>query len=211
MPTTSLNLPIDVGLADKNPLVRTALSDLFDRDERFNLVLTVSDAQTFLNALDRLSLDVMVAGWVLPPMGGVAFLDALRERDPMPRVVIYSGSSDPDLPRKIMARGGAGYASKSEEPEQLLDTVLAVASGKMVFPFVDVRRLNEDPLQHLTPKERELLAALSTGRTNAQLAGDFGVSVNTIKFHLRNLYEKMEIKNRTQAVAAYFSSISGSG
>ena len=106
-----------------------------------------------------------------------------------------------------LARGGAGYCSKSEEPEQLLETVLAVAAGKMVFPFVDVRRLHEDPLQHLTPKERELLAALATGRTNDQLAGDFGVSVNTIKFHLRNLYEKMEIKNRAQAVAAYFSSI----
>ncbi len=207
MAQTPVKLPIDVGLADKSSLVRSALSDLFDRDERFNLLLTVNDAQSFLSALDRITLDVAVVGWVLPPLGGAALLEAIRERVNAPRIVVYSGSADPDLARKVLARGGAGYCSKSEEPEQLLETVLAVAAGKMVFPFVDVRRLHEDPLQHLTPKERELLAALATGRTNDQLAGDFGVSVNTIKFHLRNLYEKMEIKNRAQAVAAYFSSI----
>ncbi len=200
-------VPIKVALADKNPLVRKGLGGLFDADPRFSLAITVKDAQSFLVAVEQNDVDVAVIGWVLPPLGGAAVLDNLRERGQGPRVVVYSGSSDLDTPRKVMACGGAGFCSKSDEPEQLIETVHAVAGGKMVFPFVDVRSLHNDPLQHLTPKERELLAALATGRTNNQLASDFGVSVNTVKFHLRNLFDKLSIHNRTQAVAAYYASL----
>ena len=87
----------------------------------------------------------------------------------------------------------------------------AVARGQMVFPFVDVRELNRDPLDVLTSKERDLLAALARGRTNDQLAGDFDVSVNTVKFHLRNIYDKLSLKNRAQAVAFYYSASGGAG
>jgi two-component system nitrate/nitrite response regulator NarP len=196
---------IDLAIVDKNPLVLSALSELFEADGRFNLVLTVSNAESFLEAVDRIRLQVAVTGWVVPIRGGVAMLDALRERPHAPRIVVYSGSSDPDLPRKILAHGGAGFCSKSEPPETLLETVHAVALGRMVFPFVDVRTLRRDPLHALTPRERALLAALATGRTNAQLARDFGLSVNTVKFHLTNLYGKLALRNRAQAVALYYS------
>jgi DNA-binding NarL/FixJ family response regulator len=205
MSTRTAGRPIDLALVDKNPLVLSALSDLFEADGRFNLVLTVNTAESFLEAVDRIRLQVAVTGWVVPSCGGAAMLDALRDRPHAPRIVIYSGSSDPDLPRKILAHGGAGFCSKSEPPETLLDTVYAVAMGRMVFPFVDVRTLRRDPLEALTPRERELLAALATGRSNDQLAKDFGLSVNTVKFHLTNLYGKLDLKNRAQAVALYYS------
>lgn len=199
--------PVEIAIADKNPLVLSALSDLFERDPRFDLVLTVSNGERLLEAVERVPFQVGVIGWVLPPMGASVVLETLRDRPSSPRLVVYSGSSDPEIARKVMAHGGAGFCSKSELPERLLDTVWAVASGRMVFPFVDIRELQQDPLEKLTARERELLAALATGRTNDQLAGDFGVSINTIKFHLRNLYEKMSIRNRAQAVSLYYSSI----
>ena len=198
---------VDLALVDKNPLVLSALSDLFERDERFNLVLTVRDGAQFLQAVDRMAFTVAVTGWVLPPLSGAVLLDSLRDRPQAPRIVVYSGSSDRDVVQKVMAHGGAGFCSKSEPPERLVETVWTVANGRMVFPYVDVRNLQQDPLEALTARERELLAALATGRTNDQLAKHFDVSVNTIKFHLRNLYEKMEISNRAQAVAAYYSSL----
>ncbi len=206
-PASGRTGPIEIALVDKNPLVLSALSDLFERDDRFNLALTVNDGERFLQAVDRMAFKIAVIGWVLPPMGGAVLLDALRDRPQAPRIVVYSGSSDPEIARKVMAHGGAGFCSKSEMPERLLDTVWTVAGGRMVFPFVDIRQLQQDPLQTLTARERELLAALATGRTNDQLAKHLGVSVNTVKFHLRNLYEKMSIGNRAQAVAAYYSSL----
>ncbi|MBI3453357.1 MAG: helix-turn-helix transcriptional regulator [Rhodospirillales bacterium] len=75
----------------------------------------------------------------------------------------------------------------------------------MVFPFVDVRRIGEDPLSTLTARERELLAALARGRSNAGIARDLGISLHTVKFHLKNLYEKLGARNRAEAVARYLT------
>ncbi len=196
---------IDVALADKNPLVLSALSELLDRDERFNLVLTVKSSDAFLQSVARTSVDVGVIGWALPPDGGAKILEALRDLPGAPRIVVYSGGLDPDLARKVMAYGAAGFCPKSEPPERLLDAVEAVAGGRMVFPYVDVRGLHRDPWEHLTPREKELLAALAKGDSNDQIARALGLSINTVKFHLRNLYDKLAIKNRAQAVAFFYS------
>ena len=105
-----------------------------------------------------------------------------------------------------MAHGGAGYVSKSDPPERLLDTVAAVAEGKMVFPYLDVRRIHDNPLTSLTRRELEVLAALAAGRSNKQIAIEQQVSLNTVKFHVKNLYSKLEVRNRAQAVALYLKS-----
>ncbi len=211
MATTEQSGPIDVAIADKNPLVLSALSEYFDDDPRFNLVLTVKTAEGLLESLGRMQVPVAVIGWVLPNCGGTGILAELRDKPDAPRVVVYSGSDDGELARKVLALGGAGFCSKSEPPEQVLETVQAVARGQMVFPFVDVRELNRDPLDVLTSKERDLLAALARGRTNDQLARDFEVSINTVKFHLRNIYDKLSLQNRAQAVAFYYSATGGAG
>jgi two-component system nitrate/nitrite response regulator NarP len=195
--------PIRVALADKNPLVRAGLKQLLIEDERFELVATASDGERFLEAIDRVEADVGVIGWVMPYLDGFGVLKALRRIEDAPPVVVYTGADSPIVVREVMTLGGAGFTAKSDPPEQLLDSVAAVAQGRMVFPFMDLRRLNEDPLAQLTPREREFLVALASGRTNAQLAHDFGTSVNTVKFHLKNLYDKLAVRNRAQAVALH--------
>lgn len=197
--------PVDVALADKNPLVLSALSELLDRDGRFNLVLTVKASDAFLQSVARTSVHVGVIGWALPPDGGAAIMEALRDQPGAPRIVVYSGGLDPGLARKVMGHGAAGFCPKSEPPERLLEAIAAVAGGQMVFPYVDVRGLHRDPWDHLTPREKELLTALAKGDSNDQIARALGLSINTVKFHLRNLYDKLAIKNRAQAVAFYYS------
>jgi two-component system nitrate/nitrite response regulator NarP len=197
--------PIQVVVVDKNPLLLTGLRQIFDADPRFSLVATATDGERFLAAVDRLRFDVGVIGWEMPYLGGQAVLSALRNRPNAPRIVVYTGRYDAALPRLVMALGGAGFCLKSDPPARLLDTVASVAAGNMVFPFVDLRRLMDNPLMSLTARERELLEALSSGRTNAQLAQAMGVSINTIKFHLRNLYDKLSVRNRAQAVALHLS------
>ncbi len=201
--------PIEVAIADENPLVLSALSELLEKDGRFSLVLTANSAERFLESVGRLSVEVAIIGWGLPTLGGQRVLELIRERPDAPRILVYASSSDPDLPRKVMAAGGAGFCSRSEPAERLLETIRAVGSGQMVFPFLDVRQLRPDPLQGLTERERALLAALARGRTNDELAKDLGISINTVKFHLRNLYDKLSIRNRSQAIAYYYASNPG--
>ena len=196
---------IAIAIGDKNPLVLSALSELVERDGRFDLVLTVKTSESFLLSIARTRVAVGVIGWSLPSQGGAAILERLRGEPEAPRIVVYSSSSEPDMARKVMSYGAAGFCPKSEPPERLLDTIGAVAGGQMVFPYVDVRELHQDPWGHLTGREKELLSALAEGRSNQEIARHFGLSVNTVKFHLRNLYDKLGIRNRAQAVAFYFS------
>ncbi|RLA29828.1 MAG: DNA-binding response regulator, partial [Gammaproteobacteria bacterium] len=85
----------------------------------------------------------------------------------------------------------------------LLDTVSQVAEGRMVFPFLDVRQINQSPLTTLTRRELEVLSALAAGQTNKQIAAAQNVSPNTVKFHVKNLFEKLGVNNRSQAIALY--------
>jgi len=205
-PMATLNrTPISVVVADKSPLVRAGLQGLLNEDERFELVGSAENGEQFLTLVDQQPFQVGIVGWVMSGIGGRGVLDNLRDRPKAPRVVIYTGDPSADIPRQAMRLGGAGFCSKSEPPSQLLDSVARVANGQMIFPFVDVRALHSCPFSSLTPRERELLAALSEGNSNAQLAARFEISVQTVKFHLKNVYEKLGIGNRAQAVALYVS------
>jgi two-component system nitrate/nitrite response regulator NarP len=205
MPSRVLE-PIAVGIADKSPLVLAGMDGLLGRDARFSLRVKVRDGRSFLEALERVHLDVGVIGWVLPVLGGGEVLEALKALPEPPRIVIYSGDPDPALPRRAMTLGAAAFVSKSDPPERLLAAVEAVARGQMLFPFTDLSLDEQRPLAALSPRERELLEALGSGRTNAELAGHIGVSVNTVKFHLRNLFDKLHVRNRAQAVQLWHQS-----
>ena len=200
---TPPNRPIEVVIAEKNPLLQSSLSQLFEKDERFRLVAVTADGERFMEAVERTTFDVGIIGWEMPYLDGRGVLQALRTHPEAPRVIIYTGASNPDVPRQAMTLGAAGFCSKREPADQLIDTVLAVAHGRMVFPFIDVSSLATDPLAGLTPRERELLTALASGLTNQQMAGQLDISLNTVKFHLKNLYDKLAVGNRAQAVAFF--------
>ena len=197
--------PIEVMLADANPLVLSAMSEIFERDPRFSLVATTATAEGFLGMVMRVPVAVGVVDWNLPVIGGAKLIEVLREQENAPKLVVY-GDDSKDLPRLAMTAGAAGFAPRSGTVEGLLDTCEAVASGKMIFPFIDVRELQADPIHSLSRKERVMLEALSKGLTNRELAKELGISMNTVKFHLSNLYDKLSVKNRAQAIAFYYSS-----
>lgn len=195
--------PIRIALAEKNPLLQQSLAALLGGGGRFQLAAVCPDGQCFVETLERSSFDVGVVGWEMPGLDGKGVLQNLRGRKDAPPVIVYTGSPNPDVPRQAMLLGAAGFCSKKDPPQALLDTIEAVAAGKMVFPFIDVASLAADPFAGLTPRERELLAALASGLTNAQIAKHLGISLNTVKFHLKNLFEKLDVSNRAQAVAHY--------
>ena len=200
-----MDRPIEIMLADANPLVLSAMSELFERDARFSLVATSATAEGFLGMVMRLKVDVGVIDWNLPALGGGKLIEVLREQENAPRFVVY-GENAKNLPRLAMTAGAAGFAPRSADGTALLNTCADVAAGKMVFPFIDVRELQTDPMQSLSRKERMMLEALSKGLTNRELSKELGISTNTVKFHLSNMYDKLSVKNRAQAIAFYYGS-----
>ncbi|SDX81423.1 two component transcriptional regulator, LuxR family [Ruegeria halocynthiae] len=202
--------PIDVMLADNNPLVLSAMSEIFERDLRFSLVATSATAEGFLGAVMRVPVKVCVIAWNLPVLGAAKLIEVLREQENAPRFVVY-GDELGDVPRLAMQAGAAGFASRSGEVDGLLETCADVADGKMVFPFIDVRKMQRDPIHSLSRKERVILEALAKGLSNRELSRDLQISTNTVKFHLSNIYEKLSVKNRAQAIAFFYSSGAASG
>lgn len=194
---------IDIAIADKSPIVQSGLRAMFESDPRFRVVAVAADGERFIEAVDRLSFDIAIIGWEMPYLNGSGVLRALRGRADAPRVVVYTGSQELDVPRQAMALGAAGFCHKSDPPERLVETVVTVAQGRMAFPYVDVRLLEMNPLAGLTDREREILESLAKGMTNQQLAAALKISLNTVKFHLKNLYDKLGVENRAQAIAKY--------
>ncbi|MFO1121232.1 MAG: response regulator transcription factor [Hyphomicrobiales bacterium] len=198
--------PRSLIVADSNTLMLQALAELFERDRRFTLVATSKTAEGFLETCLRVPVDIGIIDWTIPQLGAERLLAILRDRPNAPRIIVYAATTDSDVPRRAMAAGAAGFCPRDAPQDQLLDMAATVATGRMVFPFMDVRSLKRDPRETLTEREKTMLASLARGRTNTELAADLGISINTVKFHLRNLYEKLGLRNRSQAIAFFYSS-----
>ncbi len=194
---------IKVGIADKSPLMRTALRTLLSEDGRFEVACTCKNAEDFLRKAGTVEMAVAITGWVIAPGDARFILDHLQPRPGAPRIIVYSGIESETVPAHVLAHGGAAFISKNEEPDYLLDTIAEVARGRMVFPYLDVSRINANPLATLTKRELEILSSLAAGRTNKEIAAEKGVSANTVKYHIRNLFEKLGVSNRGQAIALY--------
>ncbi|MBT8047864.1 MAG: response regulator transcription factor [Xanthomonadales bacterium] len=186
--------------------MHAALKHLMSEDDRFELVFVAFNCDDFLRNAATNPIDVGVIGWIIGPCDGRFILDHLNGQEHPPRIVVYTGDESKIVPSQVMSHGGAAFVSKSEQPAVLLDTVAAVAAGRMVFPYIDVRSIYDNPLSTLTRREMEVLADLASGRTNKQIARDLGVSLNTIKFHVRNLFQKLGVNSRGQAIAMYLKS-----
>ena len=204
------NGAIRVVVADKSPLVQAGLKSYFEDDDRFELLDIVANGEDFLEAAERHEFDVGIIGWDMPGQSGREVLQTACKLPHPPRIIIYTGNPAPEIPRMALQLGGAGFCSKSESLNSLVDTVVSVSDGRMVFPFMDIADAGIDPFSSLTARERELLGSLSSGSTNAQIAREMDISLNTVKFHLKNLYCKLAVKNRAQAVSCYLKSQGGS-
>lgn len=198
---------ISVAVIDKNPLVHRGLAQMLKEDGRFELVMSAPDGDAFLRDYAARGvaapIDVAVSGWVMPKGGdGKSLLRRISAMANPPKVVIYTGEMSDMALRAAVREGAAGLVHKSEPPERLLQAIATASAGGRDFPAAARR---QPPMEQLTKRETELLASLAGGATNVQLAEQLGVSVNTVKFHLRNLYEKLDVRNRAQAVAMFLS------
>jgi two-component system nitrate/nitrite response regulator NarP len=194
-----------IAIADKNPVIRTGLIDIIARDGRFEVVATVPTGGALLKLALEQSIDIAIIGWALPDISGGDVLSELKKRQSPIRVIVYTGEPGQDVLRRTIKGGAWGFISKSDEPPVLIETISSVARGRVCFPYVDIEALSRDPLEMLTVRERELLAALADGWTNQQIAARIGISRNTVKYHLKNLYDKLDVNNRAMAVALYMS------
>jgi len=182
-----------------------ALSAILDGAGRFRLDIAVEDMAGFrtrLNGSDAARIVILACG---AEDELIALTRWARRHRPELRIVAKFAQLRPDLVRDAMQAGCWGAFSADDAPETVTRVLESVADGRVSFPFVDLSQLARDPFERLTRREREVLKALSQGWTNTQISARLGISENTVKYHLKLIYDKLEVSNRASAVARYLA------
>lgn len=200
--------PLRAFLVEPNPLVVAALGQFFAAEPRFDLTAISDSGQSLLAAAPG-SFDLAVVAWKTEDLAAPELLRAWANAGRVEPVVIFSNNRDLNTVRQAVRLGARGYCYQFDDPSVLFDTLHAVGNGRICVPYIDVASINDTPLSQLTVRERELLDMLGRGWTNQQVANRTGISENTVKYHLKNLYDKLGVKNRAMAVAIHAREFGG--
>lgn len=196
--------PLRVVLADDHALLLEGLRALISAEPDLHVVATATDGERLLEAVRRFRPDVAVVDLKMPYMDGPTCIRKIRAEGYAVRVVVLSALSDALSMREAIEAGADGFVLKTDSPQATLAAIRQVASGQMVFPQGARRWLTRGPEpERLSDREAAVLELLAEGRTNADIGRALRMSQNTVKFHLRNLYSKLGVANRTEAAARY--------
>jgi DNA-binding NarL/FixJ family response regulator len=192
---------IRVLVADDHKLmiaaVRAALADATD----IEIVAEANSGSEVLPLVGRTTPDVALLDLRMPGMDGLRCLELLQERYPSVKSIVISGNDDPAAMEASLARRAVAFIHKTIDPGDLAAVIRQAVAGNVFFA-VSNRAVVEDTRSDvdLTPRETEILRALVDGQSNKQIAGQFWLSEQTIKYHLTNIYRKLQVSSRTEAV-----------
>ncbi len=195
-------------VADDHPLFRNAVTHLLQRSLDDVRVSQVESFETLTRALsDRHLPSLVLLDLKLSDTQGMDGLLFLKKQYPSLPVLIISAYDDKTVVRKAMQYGASGFVPKSLEMDRMAEVIHAVLDGEMWFPEIseDIGSRTEEtdsPLESLTPAQLKVLALLRDGRPSKEMAAIMSVTEATIKAHLTEIFRKLKVKNRTQAVLA---------
>ncbi|MBE8146875.1 response regulator transcription factor [Brevibacterium casei] len=197
-------MTIRVILVDDHPVVRAGLRAVIDVPEHIEVVGEAGSGEEALTLSERLSPDVVVCDLRLGEgMDGIATTTALRNMPTPPAVLILTTfDHDAEIVAALSA-GAAGYLLKDIEPTEISVAIERAARGETYLPAGDQRegdRADAQSRSALTRREREVVALLATGASNAQIAQELFVTEATVKSHLVNVFAKLGVDSRARAI-----------
>jgi DNA-binding NarL/FixJ family response regulator len=198
---------VRVVLADDHRLLLEAVRMSLEDDGDFEVVGAVESALELLQVLGRDLPDLVVLDVGMPGMDGLACLETIRERYPEIKVVMLSGIDDPKVARRSIRLGASAFVKKHVDPRDL-GAILRQAVEETVvsqpYGFEDGTDELEAIKLLLTTSELTVLESLARGLVNKQIAADLKIAPQTVKFHLTNIYRKLGVANRTEAIRYAF-------
>jgi DNA-binding NarL/FixJ family response regulator len=209
---------VRVLIVDDDALVRAGLRAVLGSEPDLTVVGEAGDGAEVLPLAMRLRPDVVLMDVRMPAVDGIRATELLLQRlDRPPRVLVLTTFENDDYVYEALRAGASGFLLKRARPDELVQAVRVLARGEsLVFPdairgLVERRAPGADGtparnLTGLTDREREVLRLVAAGRSNAEIAADLVLGVETVKTHVANVLAKLGARDRTQAVIAAYES-----
>lgn len=201
-------MAIRVVIADDHNVVRKGIRDLLSDEDDITVVGEARNGQEAVDLALALRPDVVVMDIAMPELTGVEATRQLRAQAPGVRVLVLTAYDDDPYIYGLLDAGATGYILKTAESREIVRAVRATAAGQSALdPAIAPRliaRLSQPPAggDTLTERELEVLRRAARGLTNKQIGADLAISDRTVQNHLANIYAKLGVASRTEAVTA---------
>ena len=205
-------MPITVSIIEDDDDASAALLKLLGGEPRLRVLGRYATGEQALVGVPAETPDVVLVDINLPGMSGIECVAALKARLPSLRVLMLTTYEEADLIFDSLRAGASGYLLKKRVPDELVPAVEQVYDGGAPMSMQVARKVvdyfQRTPqvsvaIEKLTPREDEILGLLATGSFDKEIANALGISINTVRAHLRSIYEKLHVQSRTEAVVRF--------
>jgi NarL family two-component system response regulator LiaR len=203
---------IRVLLADDHPVLRGGMRSLLEQEEDLEVVAEAGDGEEAIKHASDLTPDVVLMDIVMPKINGIEATKQIKQVSPTTAVLILTAYDDDRYVIGLLQAGAAGYLLKSASGKQIVEAIRSVATGDSVLDPAATRRLlscvarylfgapGEAPEGVLSQREMDVLRLASRGMSNKEIALTLNLSMPTVKAHFVNIFNKMGVGSRTEAV-----------
>jgi two-component system, NarL family, response regulator LiaR len=199
---------IRILVVDDHPIVQRGLTSVLVPRNGFQVVGEAGDGEEAVIKARMLRPDVILMDMIMPRMGGLEAIRLIRAENPDAHILVLTSFDEDNRVSAAVKAGALGYLRKDSSPDDLFAAIRKTATGATYLPPEIVQKLIRD-LQHpaaapqpgneLTERELDVLAAISKGMSNQEIAEKLYISTATVRTHVRNLLSKLGVANRTQA------------
>lgn len=197
---------IRVILADDHPVVRTGIRTLLQQAEDIIVVAETGNGNEVFMLVEQLAPDVLLLDMEMPGLSGVEVAMRLKEQGANVRVLALSAYDDEEYIRNLLLHGAAGYLTKEEAIEIIIDAVRGVARGEQgwfsrraIAQLSALSRHESNPAKELSNRELDVLRLVAAGKTNLEIGHALGISEKTVEKHIGAVFNKLQVSSRVEA------------